>query len=205
MKASCFIAIIFCLLACSCATYTVSFVTAPAPNQKVNKAYILVVDSLPAINYWNANNTFLKNLSQTVSDSLTRRGVKNYLKVYSSVFSLETYDDITLQENNYAPDVIISIKREQSNLISGKYGSYYNGGLYLVTLSSPGNKKPYWKSIVQIQNEREAIYDDYSALTAQIMSKLQADGIICRYHLPPALPRLPACNITQPNTIFLTG
>jgi hypothetical protein len=167
---------------CSCASYNVAFVKNSDAISKSGKVYILVKDSVSSLQYSinsSANqNNFMKAFSASISDALNRSGIKNTIKIRSNVYSLESDDDINLQIKAYGPDAIMSIRREQSTLTSGKYGSYYNGGIYTICLSAPGAKGPYWKAIVQAFNETYSGVDDYAALAKQIIDKLKADGVI---------------------------
>jgi hypothetical protein len=168
-----------CISLYSCVSYDVSYIKASTVQPKAQKVFLLVKDSAASQNYiGQANNTFLKTLAQTISENLTRSRVDNIFKVHSNVYSLETRDDINRLINNYNPDAVITVKREQSTLVRSKYSTYYNGGTYTITVVSTKTQKAYWKSIIGVANENYTQVSDYIDLAKQITDKLKLDGII---------------------------
>ncbi|HWY38477.1 MAG TPA: hypothetical protein VNY73_07955 [Bacteroidia bacterium] len=170
-----------CLFLSSCASYNVSYLKSTAQQPKVNKLYILVNDSLTSMRLGmngSDQNAFMKALSQSISNCLTQCGVKNTLKVASSVYTLDSKEDINLQIKSSGADALVNIKREQSTVMSGKYGSSYNGGVYTITVSSINDNKPYWKAVIESTGEIYSQESDYTSLAKQVVDKLKADGII---------------------------
>jgi hypothetical protein len=171
-----------CLSLCSCATYNVAFFKAPTTEPKAQSVYVLVNDSLGGSALKNtdenAPNYFMKRLTGYIGKSLTDNGIKNTVKIYSSVYSLETLDDITTQINNLKPDAIITIKREQTVFGASKYGVYYGGGTYSISIASSKTNKVYWKSVIDTQNESAFMESDYESLLKQIIDKIKQDGIM---------------------------
>jgi hypothetical protein len=168
-----------CISLYSCVSYDVSYIQAPTVQPKAQKVFLLVKDSLNPQNYYGQNNNaFIKTLAQTISEDLTKSKVNNLFKVHSNVYSLDTQDDINGLINNYDPDAIITVKREQSMLVRSKYSTYYNGGTYTITVVSAKTRKAYWKSIIEVANENYTQVSDYVDLAKQIVDKLKLDGII---------------------------
>lgn len=171
-----------CIPLYSCASYNLSYVKSAEIKPKPNKLYILVTDSIPSerygINTSGSQNDFMVNLSKNISICLTQNGIKNRLKVHSEIYTLENDDDISLKIKNYEPDAVMNVKREQSLLLSGKYGTGYNGGIYTITITAMGDKKPYWKAIVETINEYYSSDAESTDLAKQVIDKLKADGII---------------------------
>jgi hypothetical protein len=171
-----------CLGLCSCATYNVTFFKALTTQPKVQSVYVFVNDSLggSALNNTDENspNYFMKKLSGYIGKALTNNGIKNTLKIYSSVYSLETLDDITTQINNLKPDAIITVKREHTTLGASKYGLYYGGGTYSISVSSSKTSKVYWKSVIDTSNESGFMESDYESIIKQLIDKIKQDGIM---------------------------
>ena len=122
----------------SCATFNVSYLKSSDLQTKMTKPFILVKDSLSPVQYGNSGgdpNIFMNSLSQSISNCLSQNKINNTLKIVSSVYTLESSQDLTLQIENYAPDVIMNVKREQSTLVAGINYSSYNGGIYSITLT----------------------------------------------------------------------
>jgi hypothetical protein len=170
-----------CLSLSSCASYELSYLKSSSPQPKLTKVYILVKDSLAGVqtNFGtNYQDDFMNTLSKNLYNNLLLNGVQDQLNIHSTLYSLDSEEDIKLQIKAYAPDVVMHIKREQSAFVSNRYGTRYNAGTYSVTLSHPGEKRPFWRAIVQSYYESSFQRKDYHALANEIMDKMKADGLI---------------------------
>src|ERR1700739_374052 len=102
-----------CFFLCSCASYNLSYVKSSAAQPRADNLYVLVNDSLASVKFgMNAGNQndFMNTLSKSISDYLTKSGVKNTFKIVSTVYSLESNDDINLQIKNSGANAIVNIK-----------------------------------------------------------------------------------------------
>lgn len=162
---------LFALLFSSCATTQVAFNSNPEYHTKINIAFVQVKDVQMGF--------FLNGLSDSLVKNLERNNVKVRL-LKSDVLSLESEKDIQNQMLTFNPDVIILLERVEKNLTSGKYGTFYSGGVYAMSIKIPDKDKIVWKAA--ISTDRELNGDGNTRIIKetiqQIIAKMKTDQLL---------------------------
>lgn len=99
----------------------------------------------------------------------------------NDALSLHSENDIQKQVQNFHPDVIIILERVGTNIGHPRYGNYYDGGIYLMTIVLPKGNKIVWKSSILTRREQNNIggFDIAISKTVnKIIEKMKSDQLL---------------------------
>lgn len=163
---------LFALLFSGCVTSNVSFNNNPDYHTKIKSAFIEVKDV--------KIQKFLDGLGQTLIDTLEKNDVSIKLLV-NDALSLHSENDIQKQVQNFHPDVIIILERVDTKMGHTKYGYYYDGGTYLMSVVLPETNKIVWKSSILTSREQSnvgGLNTVISQTIGKIIAKMKADQLL---------------------------
>jgi hypothetical protein len=155
----------------SCATTQVAFNNNPDYHTKIKSAFVQVKDVQLGF--------FLKGLTDSLVNNLENNNVKVEIAKID-VLSIESEKDIQERLQTFNPDVIILLERVDKNMASSKYGTFYSGGIYSMSIKIPDKDKTVWKASISTEGElrgdgstkiiRETIQ--------QIIAKMKTDQLL---------------------------
>lgn len=162
---------LFALFLSSCASSRVEFNNDPDYHTKVKKAFVQVKDVQIGF--------FLKGLTDSLINNLEINQVKVEIAVHD-VLSLESERDIQIRLQNFNPEVIILLERVDKVMASSKYGTFYSGGIYAMSIKIPEKDKIIWKAA--ISTEGELIHGGNTKIIKQtiqqIIAKMKTDQLL---------------------------
>jgi hypothetical protein len=135
---------LFALIFSSCATTNVAFNNNPDYHTKIKTAFLQVKDVQLGF--------FLKGLTDSLVNNLENNNVKVEIAKIN-ILSLESETDVQNRLQTFNPDVIILLERVDKNMVSGKYGTFYSGGIYAMSIKIPEKDKIIWKASISTEGE----------------------------------------------------
>jgi len=163
---------LFALLFSSCVTSNVLFNNNPDYHTKIKTAFIEVKDVRIG--------RFLDGLSLSLITNLKNNDVSIKLLV-NDALSLNSEEDIQKQIQDFHPDVLIVIERADTKMGHSKYGYYYDGGTYLMSIVLPESNKIIWKSSILTSGEQYSIGGFKVAIAKtidKIIEKMKSDQLL---------------------------
>ena len=162
---------LFALLFSGCATTNVSFNNNPEYHTKIKTAFVQVKDVQLGF--------FLNGLTDSLINNLENNNVKVQL-VRADVLSLESEKDIQNKVLTFNPDVIILLERVDKNMASSKYGTFYSGGVYSMSIKIPDKDKTVWKAAISTNGELNGDGNTriIKETIQQIIAKLKTDQLL---------------------------
>lgn len=167
-----FIIGIFTLLFSGCVTSNVSFNNNPDYHTKIKSAFVEVKDV--------KIQKFLNGLGQSLIDTLKNSDVSIKLLV-NDALSLNSEKDIQKQVQDFHPDVIIILERVDTKMGHSRYGYYYDGGTYLMSIVLPETNKIVWKSSISTSKEQSNISGLNTVISqtiGKIIAKMKIDQLL---------------------------
>lgn len=163
---------LFVFLFSSCVTSNVSFNNNPDYHTKIKSAFIEVKDV--------KIQKFLDRLSESLIDTLKNSDVSVKLLV-NDALSLNSEKDIQKQVHDFHPDVIIVLERVDTKMGHSRYGYYYDGGTYLMSIVLPETNKIIWKSSILTTREQSNISGLNKVIgktIGKIIAKMKTDQLL---------------------------
>ncbi len=162
---------LFALFLSSCATTNVAFNNNPDYHTKIKSAFVQVKDVQLGF--------FLQGLTDSLVNNLEKNNVKVDI-AKMDVLSLESEKDIQNRLQTFNPDVMILLERVDKVMESGKYGTFYSGGIYSMSIKIPEKDKTIWKASISTEGELrgEGNTRIIKESIQQIIAKMKADQLL---------------------------
>ena len=162
---------LFALIFSACATTNVTFNNNPDYRTKIKSAFVQVKDVQLGF--------FLKGLTDSLVYNLERNNI-TVRTVKTDVLSLESEKDIHIQIQEFNPDVIILLERVDKNMASSKYGTYYSGGVYSMSIKISDKDKTIWKAAISTDGELRGDGNTriIKETIQQIIAKMKSDQLL---------------------------
>lgn len=162
---------LFALLFSGCATTNIAFNNNPDYHTKIKTAFLQVKDIQLGF--------FLKGLTDSLVNNLEGNNI-TVQTVKTDVLSLESEREIQSQIQTFNPDVIILLERVDKNMVSGKYGTFYSGGIYAMSIKIPEKDKIIWKASISTEGELrgDGSTKIIKETIQQIIAKMKTDQLL---------------------------
>jgi hypothetical protein len=162
---------LFAFILSSCATTNVAFNNNPDYHTKIKSAFLQVKDVQLGF--------FLNGLTDSLVNNLENNNVKVEI-TKNDILSLESEKDIQNRLQTFNPDVIILLERVDKNMVSNKYGTFYSGGVYSMSIKIPEKDKIIWKASISTGGELrgEGSTKIIKQTIQQIIAKMKTDQLL---------------------------
>ena len=139
-----FLFAVLVIFASSCATVNLTFNKNPEYHGRVKKIFILLKDI--------KKTGFVSQLSLDLPAALQENGI-DAKAILVDGLTLENEKDFHKMATDFSADAVITVERAFDNIGASKYGNYYSGGFYVVSLTPFGAEKPVWKANIDTDFE----------------------------------------------------